>query len=338
MVSDDAFAASGVQQAQILASERRTGVELLRQTFDWSAIEPTRGHFDFATYDAFMAATARAGIQVLPIVFGRPRWEPAQRFAGARLTATTTSPPQRLSDFTAFAAMLVRRYGPAGTFWRGHAALAVHAIRSWQIWNEPNLGVYWGGKPDAAGYVAMLAAASHTIKSIDPQAEIVTAGIPDSSLGVSLPDYVREMVAAGARGKFDTLAINPYAASESGVLAATTQMRRELDAAGMSDTPIWLTEIGWASDGPHSGFTVGPRLQARYVLDTITALARLARSEEIRGVVYFDWRDAPPYAGGQDFWGLHTGLLARDGAGKLALSAYYQAAGVLGVLPSQRSG
>lgn len=337
IVSNDAFAAAGVQQAQILAAERRTGVELLRQTFDWSTIEPTRGHFDFATYDAFMAASAKAGLQVLPIVFGRPRYEPAQRFAGTHLTATTTSPPARLADFAAFAAALARRYGPGGTFWRRHPSLADHAIRSWQIWNEPNLPVYWGGKPSAAGYVAMLAASARALRSVDPRAEIVTAGIPDSSLGISLPDYVRELVAAGARGSFDTLAINPYAASEAGVLAATAQIRRELDAAGMARTPIWLTEIGWASGGPPSSFTVGASLQARFVLGTITALARNARTENIRGVVYFDWRDAPPYAGGQDFWGLHTGLLARDGAGKLALSAYYQAAGVLGALPSRRS-
>ncbi|HEX2704035.1 MAG TPA: beta-galactosidase, partial [Solirubrobacteraceae bacterium] len=337
IVSNDAFAASGKDRAQILASERRTGVELLRETFDWATIEPTRGHFDFAIYDAFIAATARAGLQVLPIVFGRPSFEPAQRPAGGHLTATTTSPPARLADYAQFAAILVRRYGPRGTFWHAHPGLAAHPIRSWQIWNEPNLPVYWAGKPSAAGYVAMLAATARAIRAVDAKAEIVTAGIPDSTLGIALGPYVSEMLAAGARGSFDTLAINPYASSTAGVLAATAEVRHELDQAGLKQTPIWLTEIGWASGGPPSGFTVGPQLQARYVLDTITSLAREAGSEHIRGIVYFDWRDAPPYAGGEDFWGLHTGLLALNGSGKPALSAYYQAAGVLGTLPSQRS-
>jgi hypothetical protein len=337
IVSNDAFAATGKDRAQILAGERRTGVELLRETFDWATIEPSRGHYDFTPYDSFMAATARAGLQVLPIVFGRPRFEPAQKPAGGRLTATTTSPPARLSDFAQFAATLVRRYGPGGAFWRANPKLPVHAIHSWQIWNEPNLPVYWAGKPSAAGYVAMLATAARAIRAVDPSAEIVTAGIPDSTLGIALGPYVSEMLAAGARGTFDTLAINPYASSTAGVLAATASVRSELDQAGLKQTPIWLTEIGWASGGPPSGFTVGPKLQARYVLDTITSLAREARSEHIRGVVYFDWRDAPPYPGGQDFWGLHTGLLALNGSGKPALSAYYQAAGVLGTLPSQHS-
>ena len=335
MVSNDAFAANAIQRAQILAAERRTGVQLLRQTFDWSQIEPRRGAYDFSAYDSYVSAAARAGLQVLPVVFGRPAFEPGVHAAGAPLTATTTLPPGRLSDFAAFASALARRYGPDGMFWRAHPGVPAHPVTAWQVWNEPNLPVYWGGRPDAAGYVAMLSSVGHAIKSVDPAAEIVTAGIPDSRLGVPLGRYVLEMIAAGARGTFDTLAINPYATSDLGVLAAARQVRQLLDASGLSQTSIWFTELGWASGGPASSFTVGPALQARYVLGAITSLARVAGALHIRGVVYYDWRDAPPYAGGQDFWGLHTGLLTLAGAAKPALSAYYQAAGVLGALPSK---
>ena len=336
MVSDDAFAAGPLAREQILAAERRTGVELLRRTFDWASIEPRRGVFEFARYDAYLAATARAGIQVLPVLFGAPSWEPRQRAAGAHVTATTTSPPERVADFAAFAAALARRYGPGGTFWDAHPALASHAIRSWQIWNEPNLPVYWGGRPNAREYAALLAAAARAVRGVAPHAEIVTAGIPDSTLGIGLDRYVRELLGAGASASFDTLAIDPYARSDLGVIAATAQMRALLNAAGLRRTPIWLTEVGWASGGPGSSFTVGPRLQARYVLDAVTSLARRAAALRIRGVVYFDWRDAPPYPGVSDFWGLHTGLLTLKGAGKPALSTYYQAAGVIGALPRGR--
>ncbi len=335
VVSDDAFAAVGSARAAILAGERRTGVELLRQTFDWADIEPHPGDYDFTYYDAYMEATARAGLRVLPIVFGRPAFEPAQREAGARLTATTTSAPARIQDFAAFAAALARRYGPGGTFWRAHPALAGWAIRSWQIWNEPNLPVYWGGRANPRAYVTLLAAAAKAIRGVDPDAEIVTAGIPDSSLGIPLPRFVSEIIADGGRRDFDTLAINPYARNGAGVIAATEAVRSVLDRAGLASTPIWVTELGWASGGPGSSFTVGAKLQAKYVLDTLTTLGRLAPTLHIRGVVYFSWRDGAPYAGGVDFWGLHTGLLTLAGTGKPALSAYYQAAGVLGTLPGK---
>ncbi len=336
IVSNDAFAARGSQRAQILAAERRTGVELLRETFDWATIEPRRGRFEFGYYDAYMAATARAGLSVLPVVFGLPSWEPRQLEDGANVSATTTFAPARPADFAAFAAALARRYGPGGTFWRSHPALAAHPIRSWQIWNEPNLAVYWGGRPNARAYVALLAAAAAAIRRVDPGAEVVTAGIPDSTIGVPLERFVGELLRDGARASFDTLAINPYASSSAGVIAATRAVRALLDRAGLARVPIWLTEIGWASGGPGSSFTVGARRQAQDILVTITTLASLARRLAIRGVVYFDWRDAPPYAHGVDFWGLHTGLLTLSGAGKPALSAFYQAAGVLRTLPSQR--
>ena len=42
----------------------------------------------------------------------------------------------------------------------------------------------------------------------------------------------------------------------------------------------------------------------------------------LQGVIYFNWRDAPVYEGGQDFFGLHTGLVDAEGNPKPALDAY----------------
>jgi len=53
-----------------------------------------------------------------------------------------------------------------------------------------------------------------------------------------------------------------------------------------------------------------------------------ARRRELglRGVVIFNWKDAPPFPGTEDFFGVHTGLLRRNGAGKPALGALQEAA------------
>ena len=40
-------------------------------------------------------------------------------------------------------------------------------------------------------------------------------------------------------------------------------------------------------------------------------------------------QDAPPFAGGCDFWGLHTGVLRRDGSPKPALDALREAVATL---------
>ena len=114
--------------------------------------------------------------------------------------------------------MLARRYGPGGSFWREHPGLPRLPVQSWQVWNEPNLPVYWPSGPDAGEYVALVRATALGIRRVDPGAEIVTAGLPDSSLGVPLDEYVTAMYAAGGAGAFDVLAVNPYGEDARGVL------------------------------------------------------------------------------------------------------------------------
>ena len=61
--------------------------------------------------------------------------------------------------------------------------------------------MYSGGQPSASGYVAMLRAVGPAIKAVDPNAEIVTAGLPDSRLSKpNLFKYIQQMYSAGGEG------------------------------------------------------------------------------------------------------------------------------------------
>ena len=236
MVSEDAFVARGASRRDILAAQRRTGVQLLRQTFSWPAIETHRGRYDFRAYDDYMAATAGADIQVLPLVFGVPTFRAAAPARGATVTATTVQPPRRPADMAVFITVLVKRYGPGGSFWKAHPAVPAHPIQAWQVWNEPNLPAYWGGRPSAAAYVALLRAAHRAIKAADPAAQTVTAGLPDSRTGIGLDHYLRQMLAAGAKGTFDGLAIHPYVTAD-GVLSAASARYLLNRGGGLRRTP-----------------------------------------------------------------------------------------------------
>jgi hypothetical protein len=97
-------------------------------------------------------------------------------------------------------------------------------------------------------------------------------------------------------------------------------------SAENGDVPIWVTEVGWATrPGPGSAMTVGPKTQAKLVNLLIGNLAAERRRLGVRGFVYYAWRDVRPYPGGQDFWGLHTGLLDRQGDAKPALRSFSRA-------------
>lgn len=315
------LAEQGAARDRDLRSIAATGAGIVRQRFDWAVVERRPGRFDLSTYDGIVAATSRAGLDVLPILFLPPPF----RASGSRAAnANTVFPPRRDADMGRFAAVLARRYGPRGTFWSEHPSLPRHAIRAWQVWNEPNLPVYWGGRPDAAAYVRMLRAVGGALKRVDPGAEVVSAGLPDSRVGVPLLRYLQRMYDAGARGSFDVLAIHPYAVDAEGALAGVQSVRGVLRHVGDGGVPIWITEIGWASGGPPSAFTVGPDGQEKRITKLLTELASRRRELDVRGVVYFTWQDvSAPRA--QDFFGLHTGLLGADGRRKPAYAAWVEA-------------
>jgi hypothetical protein len=324
LVSEDAFYGTPAYRASVLDRVARAGAGTMRQTLDWALIEPVRGRRDWSRFDAWVGATARANIQVLPVVFNPPAWASKRPRKRAK---RGTYPPKRNSQFAAFAADAARRYGPNGTFWAANPGIPPHPITSWQIWNEPNLPVYWQPKPRASKYVALLRATSRAIKQVNPEARILTAGLPKSKIRGSIPlaTFVRQIYAVHGADAFDALAVNPYSRTAKGVVAFLKSMRSTMDARGDSTGDLWATEIGWSDNGPGAKFRLGSKGQARAIQASLTTLWAAREALRLQGVIYFNWRDAKPYPGGRDFWGLHTGLVRRNGTAKPALRAFADA-------------
>lgn len=324
----EVFAANAGARRQALDAQYTAGARSLRQWINWTEIEKKRGTFDFRLYDAFMADAARAKLRVVPILFGMPKFHAAKAKKGAKVTAVTTFPPKTNASFARYVTAVVKRYGRNGTFWKANRGLTAVPIESYQVWNEPNLPQYWGGKPDARAYVRLLKTGARAIRKADPQAEVLAGGLPESKQGVPLLRFVRQMYAAGAKGSFDTLAVHPYAKTVAGVLAGAKKAHQVSVQAGDGDVSVWITEVGWAAGprAPGSAFTVTEAQQAKLVGDLYRQGAAQAESMKLRGIIYYAWRDVPPFPGGKDFWGLHTGLVKRNNSVKPALTAYAEAA------------
>jgi polysaccharide biosynthesis protein PslG len=329
VVSDDTFAALGSGSPSYLNDIAGAGVGMLRQKFDWDFLSHNAapGQLNWTFLDRFMTATSQLGITVMPVLFDPPASMTASPASGAM---RGNYPPSNLGAIGDFGAMLARRYGTNGSFWAENPQLPRRPITAWQIWNEPNIPVYWRPAPNPAQYVQMLRLASQKIKAVDPHAEIVTAGIPDTHIGGAIPlvKYLRAMYRAGAAGSFDTLAINGYAPTGKGVVSLVTQIRRLIDRYGGKHEALRLTEFGWADRGPEvkkGRFTVGPKRQGLYTAQAIEGLWKARKRLKLRGIVYYAWRDETVYSGGKDFWGLHTGLLQLNGQPKPALSSFSNA-------------
>jgi hypothetical protein len=324
IVSDDTFVGGHDYKASNFAAQHAAGIGLIRRTFVWAQIEQDPNAYDFRAYDDLVATAAEHGVRVLPVLFDPPAFRSSRPATNAK---RGTYFPKKFSDLGDFGAAVARRYGVNGSLWSERPSIPKLPITSYQVWNEPNLPVYSQPRPDPKRYVALLKAAAHGIRAVDPKAEIVTAGLPDSRL--SRPDvykFITAMYKAGAKGSFNSLAVNPYARTTSEMLGKLKKIRKIMNRAHDTKATLWVTEIGWSDAGPRAEFRVGAKGQARLLAKIIPAFKRARSSLRLRGFVYFSWRDGLPYAPNfKDFWGLHTGLLKAGGAAKPALAAFKRA-------------
>jgi len=323
VIADD-LVSNETERPGMLAEAAAIGVGTIRQTFDWALVEHKRGRYDWAVYDDLVADVTEAGLSVLPILFNPPAFHSSRPRTSA---VKGTFPPKRNRRFARFAKATARRYGPDGAFWKKHPGLDPSPLRAWQVWNEPNLGLYWRPRPDPAEYTRMLRVVGRAIRRADPDAEIVAAGLPHSRLGMTPVKYLERMYDAGAQGSFDTFALHPYAGGADAVYTNIKRVRELLDANGDRETGLWVTEIGWATGGPAHPHNVGEQGQADMIRRTLATTVAHAERLRLRGVIYYNWRDLPHAA--RDRWGLHSGLLRRDGSEKLGYRAFSEAAALL---------
>jgi hypothetical protein len=315
--ADDVFFREATYKRETLARQHDAGIRLIRQPFAWAEIEPQPGEFQFKRHDEFVGEAARAGIRVLPELLGPVPGEPAAKRG--------MNPPRNVGRYARFAAAAVRRWGPDGSYWKENPDVPKLPIHSWQIWNEPNIPAFWASGPDPGEYTALLKAASTAIRETDVNAEVVTGGLPDSHLGLPAPEFLADVYKAGGKDAFDVAAIHPYSSDPAGVLAKTRAIRRVIDQ-NEDDARIWITEVGWGTDGAPGPLHVTRETQARYLIETFQRLEAERNSLKLRGVVWFQWRDPDPVPGRRPIWPYFAGLVESSGQPKPAQGALERAA------------
>jgi polysaccharide biosynthesis protein PslG len=320
-----ATAPGDVQDGQwdLMAS---SGVESVRTVFNWAAAQPDgRGSaIGFGTTDAVVRRAALRNIEVLPVVFYAPRWARAYR-------NRFTSPPRQRWDYVTYLAALVDRYGPNGTFWDENPDLPRRPVREWQIWNEPHLPAYWdaperGPYGYARAYPLLLRGSYNLIKSLDPSARVVMAGITQRAW-----EELEVLYQHGVKRYFDVAALQIFPQTVRRSVKATALFRDTMRRRGDRGKPIYLTEITWpASKGRTRGIDYQrqetPRGMATKLSQMYSAMARRRRALGVGKVFWYTW--ASPYGRGGsifDYAGLqrfdHTSFQAQP-----ALGAYQRSA------------
>ena len=256
------------------------GIGYVRQIFGWFDIEPlekgvyvTRfGNSSWEKFDRIVDLAAERNVEIVARLEKPPAWA---REGQPDIDSIPAGPPNEIGDWVDYVAAVVTRY-------QGK-------IRYYQLWNEPNLEGEWGGQPiDAAGYLELLESGYRTIKSIDPDAVVLLAGLaPTDQRGpdnVSELIYLQDLYDLGGGEYFDIVTAMVYGYGYSPYdrrvefprnnFSRVIQVREIMERNEDSAKPVWAVEYGWVSlpsdwQGEPSpwGEPVSRETQARYLID-----------------------------------------------------------------------
>ncbi len=297
----------------------KAGVESVVAAVSWPGAQPVAGGpISFTDTDRIVLAAARHRLTFVPVVVFAPSW-------AATLPGRAASPP-RPDPYAAFLAALARRYGPGGTLWHRHRDVPAMPIRSWQIWNEPELTLFWAQRVWQQDYVTVLRAAHDALKSVDPKAKVLLAGL----VNFSWTD-LEALYAAGARGLFDGVALHPYSLQLTNVLAIVENVRAVMNTHGDQKLPIVVTEAGWPPSvglvRSRFGVEVTPAALPGLIRAALPAYASVRKRLGVTAWYWYAWATADkstinPF----DYSGLRTIVTPATTRDKPPLAAFRTAA------------
>ncbi len=273
------------------------GATLARSDAAWEATEPKPPsgnfhHYDWSFDDLIAGALAANGLSWLPIIDYSPPW--AQTIRGQ-----DHSPPDP-PEYAAFAAAVAARYGPGGAFWRANPQLSPHPVNTYEIWNEPDQGVFWVPQPDALAYASLYLGARDAIDSVQPGARVIVGGLTHPTT------FLPAMVAAAPALKdhLDGVAIHPYAATPQAILGMLAGARAALASLGLNRVPLYVTEFGWTTSPPGALDYLAERQRPAYIEQTLSALGHTNCG--VAAVFLYAWVTPERNPGNaQDWFGIH---------------------------------
>lgn len=194
----------------------------------WKDLNTANGVYNWTKLDQLLKAAA--GKEVL-YTFGKvPTW------AGGG--SAFANPPTDLDAgnraFKAFVAALVK-----------HSLASPTKISIYELWNEPNLPMYWTGTVQQL--LQMTRDAETIIRALDPEAVIVApADSGGNAVGQWLLDYY---AAAGEYIPHDVFNYHAYLTDTKrdpmGMLLLLQNIQYKMQHGSLPNQPIWFTEGSW---------------------------------------------------------------------------------------------
>jgi len=214
----------------------------------WPYVERTKGTFNWAQLDAFVAQANAHHVSFVYSSFYVPSWAAADKSSCKPYVYSTTvctSSVINIQDWKDFMTALVTRY-------KGR-------IQVYELWNEPSCLCTFTGT--VAQLVALTQAEHDVIRSIDPAALIV-----GPTMQAYQNAYLDSYFAAGGTRDIDAVGMHASPNPNNDVAefmmgSVTTGMRSVMQKYGLSNKPLWNTENDWGANTA----ILNPDAQAAFV-------------------------------------------------------------------------
>lgn len=271
------------QMRQIFANIASGGFKWVRTDISWPSVQPDANTFNWTKYDIFVQAAKENNVNVLFIIDYTPGW--------ANGNQAPNYPPTDPTIFATFCATVVNRYSRQG-------------VKTYEIWNEPNIVQFWQPAPNIANYVNLLETAYVAMKKIDPSVQILSAGLApavDDATHISPINFLSGIYANGGGDYFDAVAYHPYSipAFPSNPVGwngwqKLFNLRLIMCQNGDREKKIWFTEYGAPTNGTSGQEFITEAQQAAMLSEAINLQQTYTWAGPMMFYAYKDYAPAQP--------------------------------------------
>lgn len=241
---------------------KNTGFNVVRDDIQWYRVEKSKNQYDYTSsgYDDYNKRLLKSGIRPYYILdYSNPLYEKNQSIVTE----------EGRQAFAKFVAKTVSRY-------KGE-----HAI--WEIWNEPNLQLFWNPQTGSAEqYTKLVKTVAKVIRQNDPTGTVVAPAM--SGLHAGSFDWIETTFKNGLLKEIDAVSVHPYRgdAPES-VINDYQAFRKLIRQYTHKNIPIISGEWGYATNT--NGFS--PLQQARY----LTRMFLINDYQKVPISIWYDWKN-----------------------------------------------
>jgi hypothetical protein len=201
----------------------------------WANIEPqgTSGTsnvtWDWTRLDQLVIAAAAKGLGIDLVLGQTPLWA-APSGSTTNYTGGSAGVPKNIYDWNLYVSAVATRYAGYNM--------------AYEIWNEPNLGLYWSGDMSVMAYLQKQAFGD--IRLHAPNAKVLTPGFTSAATSGTNPPFTQFLNSTYApAANSDAVAFHDYPTAASQISSVAGSFESAVKAkTGGADKPLWLTELG----------------------------------------------------------------------------------------------